>query len=154
MLSLLALCKTSARLSARRLWRRREAVSQTYTNISGHVYLVASSSILSAYSIQHWKRSADRESLACFIKFHLSHRRTQREKDMHATIRIITLMSLPMTCVAAEEFQTFSKRVNTFSINYFREILFKLTELRSILATKGLRELQPTQTTTRFSARQ
>jgi len=54
---------------------------------------------------------------------------TEREKAMHAYMRFITFMSLPISYVQTPEIRRFCKYDTGFSFVYFKEVMFKLTEL-------------------------
>lgn len=54
---------------------------------------------------------------------------TLREKDMYAYMRFIVLTPNPIAAVENTEGRSLSWRVNGFGRAYFKEVLFKLTEL-------------------------
>eukprot|EP00171_Calliarthron_tuberculosum_P000144 IDg144t1 len=68
---------------------------------------------------------------------------TQREKDLYAYLKIIIMRCLPVNNVWDPEFRDFSKCHSHFGVHFFKEILFKLTELveqeiaRDMQGTKG-----------------
>ncbi len=54
---------------------------------------------------------------------------TEREKAMHAYITLITKLSLPVSSVINSVFRSHMKYKCEFGKNYFKEVLFTLTEL-------------------------
>eukprot|EP00171_Calliarthron_tuberculosum_P012024 IDg12024t1 len=54
---------------------------------------------------------------------------TKRERDMYSYMRIVVLKSLPVSSVWDDEFRSFSSCESKFGEKYFKEVLYKLTEL-------------------------